>query len=1543
MFFDGFYTCLYEVHRAAVDETYASEQYSEAVNDLFLFLDERRFQRFPCPFYDRTVRIFRHYLSEVLPKLGCSKEDCVEIYDQYAALISDLETSSLVSDRFEKACSRIFRAVGDGDFTHEHEIVEVFLNLAQSFYGIQNLSAETFSQTFRRKFPRFPGTNTWNQILEIFTQFITVLSDSLPDKGSECCRTGLANFREMFEFSLLCEFGAKAILIENTGDRGLVVPLWIAVETDRRCDDIEFIHHSVDLEMRRSAEMGRLLAWRYVKKEFGRELPEDSFVSCQFLHPVISCHDSSASLLIALVIVGKVLNLESRTDTAVTGALDSSGRITGVGWVLQKLTAAENAGDIRRVLVPEADMQTIVRYESTRPEDQQLHILPVRRFEDAVELYYGKEQLLAHQHHADWGESPDVPFFFGRTQELRILEQWVLHEPCRMVAIVGIKGTGKTRLSLNLRQGGIGKTDLSLTLARSIQGAFEFVIWRSLLNAPPLQDILSDLIEFLSNQQEIHLPETPREQLARLLHYLKTARCLIILDNAETILQSGVHTGEYRNGYADYGLFFKTVGEVSHQSCLLLTTREIPKDVAKLDGKECPVRSLHLGGLHDEDVKRLFSEIGTFEASHDLWNKLVQRYSGNPLALELAARRILSEFNGKIADFLRREKATFDNLNDLLHWHIKRLSEREKELAYWFAIDREPVSPADLQEDVVSPDSKAEVPLALESLKVRFPLEKSSTGFTLQPVLIEYFSKHFIEQICREILSGDLKLFNSHALFKASAKDYIGDIQRRLFLTPTISSWSPVNLEEELSHLLAILREESLEGSGNFIPDAIRDLLPSFQKKLTHISGSQKTLEAQLLHFLAILRKNSAGQTGYAAGNILNLLRELHPHLQKYDFSDLTVRQGDLRHVKVHDVNFTHASFRDTAFAEVFGRILSVAFSPDGTLFAAGMADGEIRIWRTRDRKQLATCRGHTDWVRSIAFSPDGNTLISACFDRTIRLWETKSGECLSLCKKHIGRVISVAVSPCGRWWASGGEDRTVCLWSMKDRRCVSVWRGHQHWVQSVTFFQDGEKLASADTRGNIRIWDMQTGGLLRQIEQPDPTFSLALSPDGILMAVGGGRDVYLWNRETGERISMLKGHHSDIRFLTFHPQGHIIASGSRDRTIRIWDTRTGQLLHLLQGHTSGIFSLAFSPDGSSLISGSDDQTLKFWDVGTGRQVYTLQGHSRRVRSLAVNSSGTLLASGGEDQVVHIWELPSGNYLNELAGHKGWINSLVFHPEINLLASGSSDYTIRIWNCETWQCLKLLRGHQHFITCLAFHPNGKWLASGSEDDTVRLWDIDTGKCLAIFDQFDSLVSSIVFIADGSFLAVNYEGASVCFVDIHSRQICRCLPEDSVQITLLACSPDGRVLASDGKDLTVQLWDTGNGRFVKGLEGHSQQIRAVGFHPNSRMIASAGVDRTVRVWDIESGACLFTLAGHSDIVCSVIFLPDRKTLVSSGSDETIKLWDITDGSCLNTLHIPGIYKGMNITGTSGLTNAQRDTLRLLGAIDDANDEKINPIK
>ncbi len=1077
----------------------------------------------------------------------------------------------------------------------------------------------------------------------------------------------------------------------------------------------------------------------------------------------------------------------------------------------------------------------------------------------------------------DWGKAPHVRIFYGREQERAKLKQWIVNEYCQIVAVLGM--------------GGMGKTTFAVKLVEHVKNEFEYLFWRSLQNAPPLENILEKCIMFLSNQQEVNLPPDTDDQIALLIDYLQKQRCLLILDNFEAVLQVGNRAGYYREGYEGYGRLIQRLGEVEHLSCLLLTSQEKPKEVARLEGDAATVRSLHLLGVTQTEGRELLKDQG-LSGPDEVWAKLVNLYSGNPLALKLVAEPIRELWKGDITSFLRGGETVIGDVRDLLEHQFQRLSELEKDLLYWLAIERMAVSLDDLREDIVHPIARGELLGALDSLQRRSLIESTGVAlFTLQPVIMDYITGSCVKRVTEEIEGEKLGLFVSHALIKAQTKDYVRNSQMRLILAP--------------------LAEELLATHGK----------PGVERKLRHI--------------LTLLHKTKLQKPGYAGGNLLNLLIQLGCDLTHYDFSHLMIWQAYLQNVDLHQVNFAYAHFANSVFTDTFGSILALAFTPGGEQLAAGTAHGEVRLWDMADGIPTHTYRGHAGWVFALAFNPKGDILASGGGDGTIRLWDMGTRHCLKVLQGHQDWIRSLAFSPDGKLLASGCEDHTIRLWDVSTGDCLNVLQGHTERISSVTFSPDGDLLASGSEDHTIRLWEVSSGHCFETLHKhTNRIWSVAFSPRGNLLA-SGSEDctLRLWEVSTGNCLNVLQGHTKRISSIAFTPKGDILASGSEDKTIRLWEVRTGYCAATLRGHTSGIKSVVFDAKGDILASGSEDQTVRLWDTSTGHCLKVFQGHTNRIRSVSFSPDGHRLVSGNEDGTVSIWDARTGDCLKVLPGHSNRVRAVAFPAHGSLFASASDDQTIRLWDINTKQCTGVWHEHSDWVRAVAFSPDGQLVASGSDDKTIRLWKLRTGDCISVLQGHSKRVRAVAFSPDGQLLASGSEDKSIRLWNVSTGQCLATLHGHTNRVWSVAFSPDGQFLASGSEDKTVRLWESRNGKCLRILDKHASRVWSVAFSPEGVLLASGSDDEAIHLWKVSDGSLLQTLREDLQEVRGVAFSPDGSILASANNDGTIKLWDVQTGDRLKIMRSKGRYEGMNITSVEGLTEAQKATLRALGAIED----------
>ena len=495
---------------------------------------------------------------------------------------------------------------------------------------------------------------------------------------------------------------------------------------------------------------------------------------------------------------------------------------------------------------------------------------------------------------------------------------------------------------------------------------------------------------------------------------------------------------------------------------------------------------------------------------------------------------------------------------------------------------------------------------------------------------------------------------------------------------------------------------------------------------------------------------------------------------------------------------------------------------------------------------------------------------------------------------------------------------------------------GHSSPVLAVDVSPDGQLIATGGGDQTAKLWQPD-GTLLHTLQHTiSSVYALRFSPDSqrlVTSSVDG--NIYLWSRE-GKLLKTFQGHKAAIWAIAVSPDGERIASASEDSTIRLWSA-DGKLLKTLSGHQGAVWGVAFSPDGNLLASSSTDNTVKVWTLD-GQVVRTLEGHSATVWdvefALLADNSGTkrpAIVSASADNTVKLWQL-DGTLLQTLSGHTSEVFEVAVTTAGDVIASASADQTINLWKPDG-TLLKTLKGHQSGIRGVTFIPNSPMVVSASDDNTARLWN-PTNPFSKVLYGHGATIWDVDFSPEGQMLA---SGSSDGSFKVWARDgtLLKSFAGNEAAFrsvaflsgTNFANPAIGPILVTASEDKTIKFWQF-DGTLLKTITGHGAGLWDASVSPDNRLLASASNDKTVKLWN-KDGTLLKTFTGHRARVYDVDFTPDGQRLFSASSDSTARLWSL-DGKFSKTLkgHRSPIWEvAISPDGRTLATASRDDTIKL----------------
>ena len=320
-----------------------------------------------------------------------------------------------------------------------------------------------------------------------------------------------------------------------------------------------------------------------------------------------------------------------------------------------------------------------------------------------------------------------------------------------------------------------------------------------------------------------------------------------------------------------------------------------------------------------------------------------------------------------------------------------------------------------------------------------------------------------------------------------------------------------------------------------------------------------------------------------------------------------------------------------------------------------------------------------------------------------VRVIDLKSKQMVARLEAHPGKIKSLAFSPNGNALASGSKDRIVRVWDAQTGSLRQALAGHTDAIRVVAFTPDGKLLASADDK-NLKVWEVDTGKLLRTIDDIKEVSSIAFSPDGKLMVTASEEAVGLWDASTWTKLRAFK---------TEEPHRH------------------GNIEYCC-GSTA--LAARFDALGESIISGHEDGTIKVWNpkpVNPLPTPYTelvfVVKTSEKNESFAwsPNEKFVVVNEGGSEAPA-IWNWSTRKPIRRLSSEANYITQMIFSPDSRLIATSDVGGQIALWDAGTGKLVREFDGGISGYDAIAFSPDGTRLASGGTNQNIIMWDVKTG-------------------------------------------------------------------------------------------------------------------------------------------------------------------------------------------------------------------------
>ncbi|KAH7921005.1 WD40 repeat-like protein [Leucogyrophana mollusca] len=538
--------------------------------------------------------------------------------------------------------------------------------------------------------------------------------------------------------------------------------------------------------------------------------------------------------------------------------------------------------------------------------------------------------------------------------------------------------------------------------------------------------------------------------------------------------------------------------------------------------------------------------------------------------------------------------------------------------------------------------------------------------------------------------------------------------------------------------------------------------------------------------------------------------------------------------------------------------------------------------------------------VHSLAFSPDGSMFASASDTHGIQLWNSITG--INIANLMVDRKPSCAVCfcPSGTYVAAGFECGLVAVWdTLTGQSLISDEGCHDKPITFLCFSPTNHILASASRDASVQLLDATTGNRLQRLDHKGTVQSLVFSSDNRIIVSGcDANQVTVWEVASGLMLRQLKGHTGMIHCVAFSVDNALIASGSADMTVRVWDTRTGVCLRTYsKGHRKAVVSVRFTTDSKYIISVCARSILS-WEVSSRSSfelVWSVEVFFRKAMSHFPRWYFKAF------RLIHsrLLEYLFDHTEDGLNGRKLLI---AFSPGSIPFAFLYGEFAFRATSLD---CIAektpAFYGTSEQLTALAISPDASRVATANAQGTIEVWEFPQlsrswsqttadltshNGAMGDVDGFDpSYDGKRHYVKSAlSSLLVDENGALIKQLDVGH------IASDTSS-TWSSDSTMFAVWASSSGHQKLQVFNSSDGRQLHKF-GDLERISYVAFSPSCAWIACAHGEGVIQLWDLPSGRRALTIKTQCSLITKIRC--SRNVILCGTQEGRVQLWDASTG-------------------------------------------------